>query len=54
VIAKVRKRGRLLSNAWLTETGHLRPGMAQGLPLAEAEAQATALEKEIRETPIPH
>ena len=45
----IRKRGRILADAWLTETGHLRPGMAQGLPLAEAQVQANKLEKEIRE-----
>jgi hypothetical protein len=49
----VRKRGRLLSDAWLTETGHLRPGMATGLPIAEAQAKADALESEIRATPVP-
>ena len=45
----IRKRGRILADAWLTDTGHLRPGMAKGLPLDEAQAQAAALEKQIRE-----
>jgi lysophospholipase L1-like esterase len=52
-IARVRKRGRLLTDAWLTETGHVRPGMAKGLPLAEAETQAAGLESQIRATPVP-
>ncbi len=45
----IRKRGRILADAWLTETGHKRPGMAKGLPLAEAQAKADAIEKEIRQ-----
>ena len=45
----IRKRGRILADAWLTDTGHTRPGMAKGLPLDEAQAQAAALEKQIRD-----
>ncbi len=48
--AKIRQRGRIVQAAWLTETGHLRPGVAKGLPLAEAQAKAADLEREIRET----
>lgn len=44
----ITKRRKLISDAWLTATGHQRPGMAKGLPLAEAEAQAAALEQSIR------
>jgi acyl-CoA thioesterase-1 len=44
----IRQRGRLLADAWLTDAGHLRPGMAKGLPVAEAEAKAAELEKTIR------
>ena len=33
--------------AWLTDTGHKRPGMKQGLPPAEAQAQAAELDKQI-------
>lgn len=51
--AKVRKHGRLLTDAWLNETGHLRPGMAKGLPLPEAQTQAAALESQIRAIPVP-
>jgi pimeloyl-ACP methyl ester carboxylesterase/lysophospholipase L1-like esterase len=43
----VRERQRLLKDAWLTEVGHLRPGMKQGLPLATAMAQAAALTERI-------
>ena len=45
----IRQRGRILADAWLTDTGHTRPGMAKGLPLAEAKTQAAALEKQIRD-----
>jgi lysophospholipase L1-like esterase len=50
---KIRQRARLLVDAWLAETGHLRPGMAKGLPLTEAELKAAELERQIRETAIP-
>jgi hypothetical protein len=38
-------------NAWLTATGHQRPGVAVGLPLAEAESRAAALTEKIRALP---
>jgi hypothetical protein len=38
-------------NAWLTATGHQRPGVAAGLPLAEAENRAAALTEKIRALP---
>jgi lysophospholipase L1-like esterase len=44
----VQKRGRILRDAWLTATGHTRPGLAAGLPLDEAQARAAELEQEIR------
>ena len=46
----VHKRNRLLCDSYLTTAGHLRPGMAKGLPVAEAEEKAAALEVRIRET----
>ena len=46
----VRKRERVLGDAYLGAAGHLRPGVAKGLPVAEAEAQAAVLSKTIRET----
>ena len=51
--AMIRKSGRITIGAWLSATGHLRPGVAQGLPLAEAQAQTTELERQIRATQIP-
>ena len=49
LIKLVHARGRILTDAWLTETRHLRPGMNKGLPLAEAKAKASELEPKIRE-----
>lgn len=47
VIKLVRQRSRVLCDAWLNDVGHQRPGMAKGLPVAEAETRAAALEKEL-------
>ena len=44
MIKLVHARGAILTDAWLTETGHRRPGMNKGLPLAEAQAKAAELE----------
>jgi lysophospholipase L1-like esterase len=44
----VKRRQDLMKDAWLTVTGHKRPGMNKGLPLAEAQSKAAELEKEIR------
>lgn len=44
----VQQRQRLLRDAWLTEVGHLRPGMSHGKPLTEAESEATILTAQIR------
>ncbi|MGC8641949.1 MAG: hypothetical protein ACP5XB_18945 [Isosphaeraceae bacterium] len=44
----VRQRQALLKDAWLTATGHKRPGMAQGLPLPEATKRAETLSARIR------
>ena len=33
----VQRRQELMKDAWLTATGHKRPGMDKGLPLAEAQ-----------------
>lgn len=41
-------RMRLLRDAYLAAAGHLRPGMAEGLPLAEAEAKAADLTNSLR------
>ncbi len=49
LLAMIAKRQAITKDAWLTATGHKRPGMKTGLPLAEAQAQAQEIEKKIRE-----
>src|SRR5205814_2089021 len=44
----VNRRQDMMKDAWLTATGHKRPGMNHGLPLPEARAKAAEIEKEIR------
>jgi lysophospholipase L1-like esterase len=48
VLKLVHQRQRILADAWLTATGHKRPGMTRGLPLEEAERQAVAIDAKIR------
>lgn len=43
----VTQRENLLKDAWLTATGHKRPGMATGMPLEQAEAKAQEIGKQI-------
>ncbi len=40
----VRKRERIVTDAYLTAAGHQRPGMTKGLPISEATAKAAAIE----------
>ena len=44
----VQQKQRILKDAWLTDTGHQRPGMNRGLPLGEAQAKAALVETQIR------
>ena len=44
----VQQRQDIMKDAWLTATGHKRPGMNKGLPIAEAQAKGAEIEKEIR------
>ena len=48
ILKLVQQKQRTLKDAWLTDTGHKRPGMNKGLPLAEAQSKAVALEAQIR------
>lgn len=41
-------RRKVLSDAWLTATGHKRPGMAVGKPLADAEREAAEIGRKIQ------
>jgi hypothetical protein len=48
VLKLVQRKQSILKAAWLTETGHKRPGMAKGLPMDEANRKAAEIEAEIR------
>jgi lysophospholipase L1-like esterase len=48
ILKYVGKRQDLMKDAWLTATGHKRPGMNQGLPLSEARAKTAEWNKKIR------
>ena len=48
VLALVAKRQAALKDAWLTATGHKRPGMAKGMELADARRQAQEIERRIQ------
>lgn len=47
ILSLVRQRQRIQKDAWLTYSGHKRPGMAAGKPLADAEAQAKAIQADL-------
>jgi lysophospholipase L1-like esterase len=53
VLKLVAQKQRLLKDAWLTATGHKRPGMKQGIPLEEADQRAGELDAEIRKLSVP-
>ncbi|MDB6071798.1 MAG: Alpha/beta hydrolase family protein, partial [Verrucomicrobiales bacterium] len=48
ILEAVRKKQSLLRPAWLSDTGHKRPGIAPGLPLPEAEGKAEVFDAEAR------
>lgn len=48
MLPEVMDRLRLLGDAYLAAAGHLRPGVAAGLPIAEAEAKARGITESIR------
>lgn len=48
IFEAVQAKQALLRDAWLTETGHKRPGVKAGLPLAEAQAKAEAWDAKAR------
>jgi len=49
IFALVKKKQRMMKDAWLTTAGHKRPGMNKGLPLDEAKAREAEIGKKIRE-----
>lgn len=48
ILSLIENRQALLRDAWLTSTGHLRPGLNAGIPLVEAEEKAREIEGEIK------
>ena len=46
-LKKIKSRQRILADARLNEVGHLRPGMAKGMPIEKAIAEAAKLSDEI-------
>jgi len=48
ILSLVEKRQKIMKDAWLTQTGHKRPGMNIGLPIKEAEQKAEELNKQIQ------
>lgn len=48
ILSLVSQRQAIMKDAWLSATGHKRPEMQQGLPLAEARQRYDELEKSIR------
>jgi hypothetical protein len=44
----IRQRGRILCDSYLSTAGHLRPGMAKGIPVAEATAKAAEMDGAVR------
>ena len=47
-VSLIKQRQRLMCDTWLTEIGHLRPGMAKGLPLDQAVEKAADLDTQIQ------
>ena len=47
ILKLVQQEQRILKDAWLTTTGHKRPGMSQGLPLKEAQRRAKGIDADI-------
>jgi lysophospholipase L1-like esterase/pimeloyl-ACP methyl ester carboxylesterase len=48
ILKLIQKKHALLRPAWLSHVGHLRPGVAAGLPLAEAQQKASEFDAEAR------
>ncbi len=53
VLKRIQQKQRLFKDAWLTATGHRRPGMKPGEPLDAAERKAGEIDAEIRKTQMP-
>lgn len=49
ILNLVKERSALMKDAWLTATGHKRPGMKVGLPMPEAVKKADEIEGQIKQ-----
>lgn len=48
ILSLISKRQVILRDAWLTATGHIRPGLSEGVTLKEAEEKAKEIEDQIK------
>lgn len=48
ILKLIDQRQVMMKDAWLTSTGHKRPGMKTGLPLDQATLKASEIENQIR------
>jgi len=48
ILSLVEQRQQMMKHAWLTATGHLRPGVKVGLPMEEAQSELEVMSAEIR------
>lgn len=48
ILDAVGKKYAILSPAWLSEVGHLRPGIEPGLPISEAQTKAAVFDEQAR------
>ncbi len=53
VLELVKRKQRVLKDAWLNEVGHKRPGMAKGMPVADAEREAAELAEQLKSVKPP-
>jgi hypothetical protein len=49
ILKLISQKQQVLKLAWLSATGHLRPGIAKGLSLPEAQSQASEFDRQARE-----
>lgn len=50
VLQLAQQRQKILRNAWLSQTGHQRPGLAEGLLMEEAEKAVVKIDEEIEKS----
>lgn len=53
VLDLVKRKQRVLKDAWLNEVGHLRPGMAKGKLVPDAERDAAEFERQLKSVKPP-